>query len=117
MLKGRDRRAWGVALSLVALLFFAGCAGEGEVGKAEAEPHATTDRTALLEKLSAADELDGVADRVVSKCGGCALTMDGSEENVLEVAGYEMRFCSKECKDKFARNPEDTVLTLTIPGS
>ena len=51
--------------------------------------------------LAKADAADGSEDRVVGKCAGCALHMDGSADHPLEVAEYTLHLCSADCKKGF----------------
>lgn len=66
--------------------------------------------------LAAADAVDGKTDKVVSKCPGCALSMDGKSEHKLEAHGYAMHFCAAGCKDTFAKDVEKNILALKVPA-
>lgn len=66
-------------------------------------------------KLAKADTVDGAEDRVVSKCVGCSLRMDGLEEHSVELAGYTLHLCSDQCKQSFQDGAVDAVLSLAIP--
>ena len=66
-------------------------------------------------KLALADELDGAADQVISRCPSCSLRMDGSAEHAMQFAGYELHFCSAGCLDSFAADPEGRISALVIP--
>ena len=73
-------------------------------------------KTAEVEaKLAKADLVDGTADKVVSKCAGCALAMDGKSENALKVSGYTIHFCSDGCKKGFEEDTTKSILAMTIP--
>jgi hypothetical protein len=77
---------------------------------------AAADTQAQVEaKLAKADLVDGQADKVVAKCPGCALAMDGSPEYTLEVSGYTLRFCQARCKDTFAQDTTKSILAMEIP--
>ena len=83
----------------------------------EAEKGVDADTTAALEaKLVKADALDGVTDKVVSKCPSCALAMDGSSAHALETSGYTLHFCSAPCKTGFEKDTTKAILALNIPG-
>jgi YHS domain-containing protein len=64
--------------------------------------------------LAKADEQDGQADRVVSKCIACALMMDGEAEYHAEHAGYELHFCSEHCRDTFTENADQALLAVDL---
>lgn len=55
-------------------------------------------------KLVAADKMDGAEDKVVHKCAGCALHMDGKPEFALPVGAYQMHFCSDKCLDRYKKD-------------
>ncbi len=66
--------------------------------------------------LLSADAIDGTSDKIVSKCAGCALGMDGKSEFALQSHGYTLYFCSAECKDGFAKDMEASVLAIKVPA-
>ena len=66
-------------------------------------------------KLKAADAADGTADRVVAKCAVCGLAMDGTPDHVSLYAGYELHFCSAECKETFDQDPRAVLRRLPMP--
>lgn len=108
------------ALVLVLLLAWGCGSGSGEpVAEQEAvQPEVETEEVPVVDvaaKLALADEFDGVADQVVSRCPGCSLRMDGSAEHAVQFAGYELRFCSADCAESFAADPEAGILALVIP--
>jgi len=83
---------------------------------AKAPVDAQADQGAQVQVLLAkADAVDGAADKVVSKCGGCNLRMEGSEEHEITVSGYKMRFCSDDCKGRFEEEPTKSILAMKIP--
>ena len=116
----------------VAVLTFAGCAGENQEPAAEAEMAAETadiasaeaaeiviseaNMEAVLTVLAAADGVDGVEDGVIAKCPGCSLMMEGSADHAMTVADHELHFCSDSCRDRFAENAEASLIALEIPG-
>ncbi len=63
----------------------------------------------LKARLAAADAADGTTDNVVHKCATCALRMDGSADNELELEGYTLHFCSAHCKETCAKDPLKTL--------
>lgn len=81
-----------------------------ETPKTEAQTQAD-----LLAKLAAADAFDGTEDKIISKCAGCALGMDGSENYAVETNGYTLHLCGDRCKKAFDANTTQSVLALRIP--
>jgi YHS domain-containing protein len=89
-----------------------------EAAEAMPEPAALT--SAMDDKVKAilakADALDGDEDHVVSKCASCMLAMDGNPEHMLEVMGYEMHFCSEDCKKTYEEgDAKKLILALKVP--
>ena len=76
---------------------------------------AATDEAAVLAKLALADELDGTADKIIKRCPGCGLKMDGKSEHATEVSGYTIYFCSGSCQEEFAKDLTQSILFLEIP--
>jgi hypothetical protein len=124
-----DRKVITLLLVFLSVALFVGCGGQGTETAEEAEtpvvevveavqtepeisPEAEAAMVAVLEK---ADAFDGSADRVVQKCANCALMMDGNPEFTTEVVGFEMHFCSDECKDGFSEGVEEKLVALEIP--
>lgn len=66
--------------------------------------------------LAAADAVDGTVDRVVSKCAGCALGMNGKSDDTIKYEGYTMNFCAAGCRDHFNEDFKKSVLAMTVPG-
>ena len=62
--------------------------------------------------LAAADAADGTTDHVVSRCATCRLGMDGVAQYSATYAGYEMHFCSTECKQTFEQDPAAVIRKL-----
>ena len=126
MLRRFDRwHTWCLAVGIM-LVTLAGCPE-----KEQAPPKTVDDTNAEVSepqepaeaanaeieaKLAQADLVDGTADKIVSKCAGCALAMDGSPEHTLEVAGYTLRFCAAECKETFAKDTTKSILAMKLPG-
>jgi YHS domain-containing protein len=79
----------------------------------------TTDAARLTEveaaKLAVADAVDGTKDHVVAKCAVCKLAMDGNTERVSRYAGYQLHFCSQECKKTFDHDPRAVLRRLPMP--
>ncbi len=63
-------------------------------------------------KLAAADAADGRTDKVISKCASCRLGMDGDAQHASMHAGYELHFCSPECKTRFDADPDKIIAKL-----
>jgi YHS domain-containing protein len=72
-------------------------------------------QAAVLEKLAEVDALDGTADKIIKRCPGCGLKMDGKREHATEVSGYTIYFCSKSCQEKFTKNLTESILFLELP--
>ena len=77
---------------------------------AEAEPTAGVE--AMLAK---ADLVDGKADKIVTKCAGCNLKMDGSSEHTLQASGYTLYFCGEKCAAEFSKDLTKSILAMMIP--
>ena len=76
----------------------------------------TGDAQAVEARLAKADALDGKADKVVSKCAGCALGMEGKKEFAAMVSGYTLHFCSQACKTEFEKDPQKAVMAMKVPA-
>ena len=123
----RSKSGW-LALSLLAVVLIAGCSNSEEpaaaaepaapAAAAEAQiPEVSPETAAAAAPIRmAADMLDGTEDKVIGKCASCALTMQGSEEFASNVEGYELHFCSKDCKDHFEANQTETLMALNVTG-
>ncbi|UCG32471.1 MAG: hypothetical protein JSU68_12490 [Phycisphaerales bacterium] len=116
----RMARCWGCWLVVGALLVPAGCKKEEPAEPASpigalAEKAAEVGETTVAAVLVRADKVDGAEDKVVSKCAGCALAMDGSPDHTLNAEGYTLRFCSAECKDRFAADTTKSILEMNFP--
>lgn len=114
----------------VAVFAAAGCKQKAAEAEAEkdadtgaSKPQVTTigvpaETGAELEViLVEADKLDGKQDRVVSKCAGCGLAMDGNPQHVVRIAGYNLNMCSEHCAKTFAEHAVDAIKALDIPKS
>ena len=109
--------------SLVAFSLLFACTAEEKPTPADKPP---TDTTApdtgsgdagdnkVAFTLAKADAMDGTTDKVVHKCAGCALGMDGKADHAFELEGYTMHFCSGPCRDGFQDGAADKVLALKV---
>ncbi len=106
----------GFAVALVAAL---GCRKESipaeKTVASAAKLAEAAGNPAVVAKLVAADAVDGAVDGVVTRCGGCKLGMDGTDELTLTVGDHKMRFCSNHCQSSFAGDPTKRILALSIP--
>lgn len=100
-----------LALICVTTALLTGC----ESKKNEPTPSNPKSAPAVAAVLAKADALDGKIDKIVTRCAGCALGMDGKADYELEVGEYKMHFCKSGCKDRFAQNPDKEILALKIP--
>jgi hypothetical protein len=57
-------------------------------------------------KLAAADLADGKEDKVVSKCPGCSLRMDGHTDHTTALEGYTVLSCHEACAAALQEDPE-----------
>ena len=121
------KRTVVLGCALLSTVMLAGCGesrtyGEAAAAGAAADPQAqeatpaSFEMTAELEsKLAAADLVDGEQDHVVSRCPGCSLAMEGSQEYALPIGDYSLHFCSDSCLEKFDDDLEESVVALAIP--
>ena len=114
-------------LAVLALLALA-CSGGQETAEPAAEPAAqipaeapaddhADSRETLMAMLKAADLVDGTEDKIVERCSGCSLAMDGKADHVLNHEGYELHFCSDTCQDRFADNTTEALLAMELPAT
>jgi YHS domain-containing protein len=89
-----------------------GAAAFAACGKGAARPVGDRPTEAEASRLEAADAADGVKDHVVAKCAVCGLGMDGKPEHASRYAGYELHFCSDECKETFDHDPHAVIRRL-----
>jgi YHS domain-containing protein len=101
------RRVGTFSVCLTAMLMAAGLYG------CQSKP---PDPKAVAEKLAKADAADGSVDKVVSKCLGCGLAMNGKKELAATTAGYTLHFCTEACKRQFEKDPGRAVMAMTIPS-
>lgn len=97
--------------SFLSLAFaFVACSAEKPAPAAPAAPVAATPEMAAT--LAKADAKDGAVDKVVHRCAGCALGMDGKAEMPLQVGEYTMHFCKPACLDRYARDAKGELAKL-----
>lgn len=70
---------------------------------------------AALAQLAKADQLDGQADQVITRCYSCELGMDGHQEHAVTMGDYTAHFCSEYCQSHFVENAEDVVKNTSMP--
>ena len=78
------------------LLLIAGCSKEAGASGASGAGNAPAPAPAgpeLMAKLGKADAVDGKVDKIVSKCAGCALGMDGKADHAVKVGEYTLHLC------------------------
>lgn len=69
----------------------------------------------MVAQLAKADAKDGAVDKVVHRCAGCNLGMDGKALFPLQVGDYTMHFCKAGCLAVFKKDPQKEILALKIP--
>jgi len=109
---------FGSILALLFWVFFStGCGGEDPVSEgSEKDSIKETVSPEALEKLPAFDALDGTVDHVVHLCAGCDFSMDGKEENPIEVGDYTLHFCNPHCAKRFKTDTDGKLLSLETPS-
>ncbi|MBX3394962.1 MAG: hypothetical protein KF841_06305 [Phycisphaerae bacterium] len=100
-----------IALICLTATLLIGCDSK----KSEPVPASPESASAVAVVLAKADAVDGKTDKIITRCAGCALGMDGKQDHELVVGEYRMHFCNAGCKDRFARNPDKEILALKIP--
>ena len=104
-----------VLILMASLIVLAACQ-KAEVG----QPASTREVAVQVSdgaRLAAADAADGKTDHIVSRCATCRLGMDGVAQYSASYAGYEMHFCSAECKQTFEQDPVAVIRKLPPPAS
>jgi hypothetical protein len=85
-------------------------ANQGAEGPApEANTALSFDKAAALAK---ADLADGTEDKVIQKCAGCSLAMDGDAAHSIDHEGYSLHMCSIECKTNVEADLDGTLAKL-----
>ncbi len=69
----------------------------------------------VLARMAEADAADGTVDRVIRKCMGCSLHMDGDPSHKATAHGYEAHLCSEQCLYRFERDPDAVVMSMKPP--
>lgn len=100
-------------VTALALSLFTACGEKPAAASAKAPPAAPT--ADVLARLAKADAVDGKTDKVVDKCAGCSLGMDGKAEKELVVGDYKMHFCSDGCLGRFQDDPNGQITALKLP--
>jgi hypothetical protein len=72
----------------------------------------TADRLKVAAPLKVADAADGTTDKVIHRCAGCKLAMDGNAKHALTVGEYEMHFCSVDCTSRFSSDFVKQVMAI-----
>ena len=108
-----DAMSHFVRASVLSLAFvLAACGGDKPAPVAPTAPVAATpEMTATLAK---ADAKDGAVDKVVHRCAGCALGMDGKAEMPLLVGEFTMHFCKPACLDRYAKDAKGELARLKV---
>lgn len=97
------------------LFLFASCTKQVVVAPAPApSAPAAAPSAETLAKLAKADAVDGKTDKVVSKCAGCALGMDGKAAHAAKLGEYTVHFCD-HCAGK-TKDVEKIVMALKLPN-
>jgi YHS domain-containing protein len=71
-----------------------------------------TPSEATLAILKKADAADAEIDHTVSKCATCMLAMAGQPRYTFVYGEYTLHFCSQQCMEHFAGQPEEVLLKL-----
>ncbi|MCU0864623.1 MAG: hypothetical protein MUC36_12565 [Planctomycetes bacterium] len=101
-------------LGLLALTLAGACSSDA-VPTAPTTPTGPIASTPELDvKLAAADAKDGQVDKVVHRCAGCALGMDGKAEHSVQVGGYTLHLCKPACLARYQRDAVGELTKLTI---
>lgn len=100
----------------IAALLFAAC--EKQPAEKAPDPSPAAAPAPLSAELKAilakADKADGAEDKVVHRCAGCALGMDGKAEFSLPVDGYTMHFCKEACREPFQKDPAKSIAAIKV---
>jgi hypothetical protein len=99
------------------LLLLAGCGAKPAETKSETPvvPTAPVAVTADVQaQLAKADAKDGKVDKVVSKCSGCALGMDGKAEHAAHLGDYTVLFCDHCAEKGSPKDAQKIVMGLKL---
>lgn len=95
------------------LLLLAGCGAKPAETKTPSVPPAPVAVTPdVVAQLAKADAKDGKEDKVVTKCAGCALGMDGKPEHTALLGEYKVQFCD-HCGDK-VKDAQKIIMGLKL---
>ena len=89
-------------MRVLCLFVLAACACGSDSPETEAPEK--VDNAAMVAALEKADLADNTQDKIVHRCAGCALMMDGKEAHTIEVEGYALHMCSAQCKASFEKD-------------
>jgi hypothetical protein len=81
-------------------------------GTAVNEGAVSADKATLTDALASADMADGTADKVITKCAPCNLSMDGDPKYTVKVGEYTAHLCSHDCKVNFEQNGDEILKAL-----
>ncbi len=95
-------------LTACALLLVAGC-------REDAPEQSVDSGSQVADRLAMADAVDGTVDKIVSRCGMCALGMDGRSEHSATVSEYTLHFCSEHCLESFQKDTTKNILAMKKP--
>ena len=112
-------------MTFLVLSFLVACGGAPEPSMTAATPAATTSTAptpaaapapAVLDAacLEQADARDGATDKVVHKCAGCGLGMEGDPAFASTHGGMTFHSCSDGCKMRLDADPAG-VLASACP--
>ena len=96
-------------LTVLTLAFAAACTSE-----AKPEAKKTPITPEIMAKLAKADAKDGTVDKIVHKCAGCSLGMDGKAEHSIKVEDYTMHLCSPDCLARYQMDAGKELSALQI---
>ena len=118
MIRDRDTAARGrfrllTRLAGLCLLLLGACESTPAPPAAPAASESASAK--LLSRLAAADAADGSTDKVIHKCIGCSLHMDGDPAFAATAHGYEAHLCSEQCLYRFERDPDRVILQMQPP--
>lgn len=71
---------------------------------------------ATLEKLAAADRLDGTEDHVVTRCPLCGLRMAGKAAFRCQIGDYTTHSCTATCNLRVCEDPDGVFADVEIPA-
>jgi hypothetical protein len=75
-----------------------------------------TPSAATLEKMAAADRLDGTEDHVITRCPSCGLLMAGKAEFSCRIGDYTTHSCTQGCNERVCEDPDGVFADAEIPA-